>query len=112
MIDKKEETILGKKPGLNKLETYVLTHNIFITYLVLVFGDLNKAQFYKMPYWDSPHHELEVVMSFKYLKLFETNEQTEDYHIRKPNDEKFLFEIANKIQIYLGEKQILLKHLI
>ena len=46
----------NKTPGLNNPETYVLTDNRFITYLVLIFSDLNKAQIYKMPYRDSPHH--------------------------------------------------------
>ena len=39
MVDKSEET-----PQLNKLETCVLTHNRFNTFMVLVFRDLNEAQ--------------------------------------------------------------------
>ena len=39
-----------------------------------------------MHYTDSPHPEIEKVMSFKYLNLFKANEHTEDYHVRKPND--------------------------
>ena len=93
-----------KTPGLNNPETYVLTHNRFITYIVLIFTDLKKAQIYKMPYRDSPHHEIEIIMSFDYLYLFRPNEHTEDYHIRKPNDKKFLFEIGDKKYIYVGEK--------
>ena len=38
---------LEKTPGLNNPETYVLTHIRFNTYLVLIFTDLKKAQFYK-----------------------------------------------------------------
>ena len=34
------------------------------------------------------------------------NEHTEDYHIRNPNDENFLFEIGDKKYIYVGEKVI------
>ena len=30
-------------------ETHVLTHNRFITYMVLIFTDLKKAQIYKIP---------------------------------------------------------------
>ena len=45
-------------------ETYVLTHNRFNTYIVLIFTDLKKAQIYKMPYRNSPHQETENVMSF------------------------------------------------
>ena len=54
-----------------------------------------------MPYCDSPHHEIEIVMSFIYLKLFKANEHTEDYHIRKPNDENFLFENGDKFFNYV-----------
>ena len=43
-------------------------------------------------------------MSFDYLYLFRANEHTEDYHIRKPNDENFLFKIENKKYIHVGEK--------
>ena len=42
-----------------------MTHYRFNTYIVLFFNDLNKAQIYKMPYRDSPLHEIEMVMSFK-----------------------------------------------
>ena len=38
--------------GLYNPETYVLTHNRFNTFIVLLFGDFNKAQIYKMPYRD------------------------------------------------------------
>ena len=48
-----------------------------------------------MPYRDSPHHEIEKVMSFNYLNVFKPNEETEDYHIRKPNDGNFLFKIGD-----------------
>ena len=57
-----------------------------------------------MPYRDSPHHEIELVMSFSYLSLFEPTEDTEDYHITKPNYEIFLFEIEVKKYVYVGEK--------
>ena len=98
MIDNLEKT-----PGLNNPETYVLTLNRFITYMVLIFSDLNKAQIYKIAYRDSPHHEIEILMSFDYLHLFRPNEHTEDYYIRKPNNENFLFKIENKKYIHVGE---------
>ena len=44
VVDKKEETVLDKIPGLNNPETHVLTHNRFNTYLALVFTDLNETQ--------------------------------------------------------------------
>ena len=89
MICKLEKTVQGKTPGLNNRENYVLTHNRFNAYLVIDYGDVNKTQIYKMPFGDSPHHEIEIIMSFDYLNLFRPNEYAEDYHIRKPNDELF-----------------------
>ena len=105
MNDKLEETVLNiKTPGLNNPETYVLTDNRFNTYMVLIFSDLNKAQNCKIPYRDSPHHEIEILMSFDYVHLFRPNEHREDYHIRKPNDENFVFKIEDKKFIHVGEK--------
>ena len=49
-----------------------------------------------MPYRSSPHNEIEILMSFNDLNLFRSNEHNEDYHIRKPNDESFLFESEDK----------------
>ena len=56
-----------------------------------------------MPY--SPHHEIEIVVSFKYLNVFKPNEHT-DYQIRKSNDENFLFEIEDKKYCHVGEKLV------
>ena len=81
----------------------MLTHNRFNNYMVLIFSDINKTQIYKMPYRVSPHHEIEIVSKFDYLNVFKPNEHTEDYLIRKPNDENFLFEIGDKKNIYVEE---------
>ena len=93
-----------KTPGLNNPETHVLKHARFNTYMVLLFTDLNKAQIYKMSYRDSPHNEIEILMSFDYLHLFRPNEHTEEYYIRKPNNETFLFKIGEKKCLHVGEK--------
>ena len=85
----------------NDPEIYVLTDNRFNNYMVLTFTDLNKAQIYKIPYRDSPHHEIEILMSFDYLQLFRPNE-----HIRDPNNENFLFKIEDK-KIFMWEKNYL-----
>ena len=61
MIDNLEKSV--KLTGLNNPETNVLTHNLFNTYVVFFFSDLNKAQIYKIRYRDSPHHEVEIPMS-------------------------------------------------
>ena len=92
-----------KIPGLSNSESYVLKHARFNTYMVLLFTDLNKAQIYKKPYRDSPHREIEILMSSDYLNEFRANEHTEDYHIRNQNIEKFLFKIEDK-KIFMWEK--------
>ena len=43
-------------------------------------------------------------MKFKYLDLFKPNGHTEGYHIRKPNNETFLFEIEEKKLYLCGRK--------
>ena len=85
-----------KTPGLNKPEYYVLTHNRFNTYMVLIFSDLKKAQIYKIPYRDSSHEEIEKVMSFDYLHVFGPDENNKDG--------TFLFEIGDKKYIHVGKK--------
>ena len=107
MIDNLENSL--KLTGLNNPRTYILTHNRFNTFIVLIFSDLNNAQIYKMPCRDSPHHKIEILMSFNCLHLFEPNEHKENYHIRKPNDENFLFEIEDKKYIPVGEKLVTFK---
>ena len=47
-----------------------------------------------MPYTDSPHQEIEILMSFGYLNVSKPNEHTEDYPIRNPNNLNFLFQIG------------------
>ena len=81
---------------MNNSETYVLKYTRFNTYLILIFNDLNKAQIFKIPYRDSPHHEIEIIMSFNCLLVFKPIEYTEDYHIRKPNDGSFRFQNEDK----------------
>ena len=49
MIDKIDQTVPDKTPGLNNTETFVFTHKRFNTYMVLSFSDMNKAQIYEMP---------------------------------------------------------------
>ena len=87
----------------NNPETYVLTHNRFNTYIVLVFTDLKKTQIYKIPYRNSPHQEIEIIMSFDYLHSFRPNEHSEDYHVRKPKEENFLFKFEDKKYVHVGE---------
>ena len=84
-----------KTPGLNNPETYVLTHNRFNTYMILIFTDLKTAQIYKMPYRNSPHQEIEKVMSFDYLRVFGLDETNKDGN--------FLFEIENREYVHVGK---------
>ena len=84
--------------GLNNPETFMLTHNGFNTYMVLLFSDLKKAQIFKIPYRNGPHHEIEIPMSFDSLHVFGPE--------RKVDDGNFLFEIEHKKYIHVGEKII------
>ena len=84
-----------KTPGLNNPETYLLTHNRFNTYIVLIFTDLKKAQIYKMPYRNGPHQEIEKVMCLDYLHLFGPDENNKDGN--------FLFEIEKRKYVHVGE---------
>ena len=107
MNDKIEKTNLDiEAQRLNNPKTCVLTHNRFNTHLVLIFSELNKTENYKTLCRVSLNEEIEIVMSFKYLNVFKPKEHREDHHIRKPNDEIFLFEIGDKKYIYVGEKVI------
>ena len=92
-----------KTPRLNNSETYVLTHNRYNTYIVLIFTDLEKAQIHKMPYRDSPHHEIEIVMSFDYLHIFGPDENNKDG--------SFLFEIEKKYILMWEKMYLVLKQM-
>ena len=102
MINTIGETVLDKTPGLNNPETFLLTHNRFNKHLVLIVSDLKKTQIYKIPYRNSPYHEIEIIMSFKYLNLFKPIEHTDDYYNRGPNDKDVLFEIEDTKCVYVG----------
>ena len=52
---------------------------------------------------DSPHHEMETIMSFTCLNLHKKSDSTEDSYIRNPNEETFLFAIENRKHIFVGE---------
>ena len=43
-------------------------------------------------------------MSFDYLRLVRPNEHSGDYHIKKPNNENFLFKIDDKKYVHVGER--------
>ena len=97
--------------GLNNPETFVLTHNRFNNYMVLIFTDLKKAQIYKMPYRNSAHGEIGRIMSFDYLNLLRPKEHSEDYHNWKPNDENFPFKIEDKRDIHVVKNYLVLKQM-
>ena len=49
-----------------------------------------------MPCRVSSHVEKEIVNSLNCLNVFKPNEHTEDYHIKKTDDEKLLFESEDR----------------
>ena len=71
--------------------------------MVLLFTDLKKAQLFKMPYRNSPHQEIEILMSFDYLHLFGPE--------GKADDGNFLSKIEYKKYIHVGGKKLFLKQL-
>ena len=82
--------------ALNNPQTYVLTHNRYNNYMVLIFSDFKKAQIYKTPYRDSSNNQTEILISFDYLRVFGPDENNKDGN--------FLFETDDKKCIHLGEK--------
>ena len=107
MNDKKEKIIHDIKiPGLNHHENYVLTHKCFNTYMDLIFSDESEAHVYQMPYRKSKHHGIESLKNFNCFDMSKPDEHLEDYHLRKPNDENFRFEVGDKKYIYKAEKLI------
>ena len=62
-----------------------------------------------MPKKDSPLHEIQTRMSFNHFKMLKPNEYSEDYHIRKPNNNNILFQVKDDEYVYVGEKLINLK---
>ena len=59
-----------------------------------------------MPYRDSPHHEIELHLSFRCLNLLRPNEHKQDYHLRKSNNDFFLFETQDTKYIFFGENLV------
>ena len=51
-----EGNVDDKTPELNNPTTYVLTDDRFITYLPLIFRDLDETQIYETQYRNSAHH--------------------------------------------------------
>ena len=89
---------------MNNPESYLLTHNRFNTYMVLIFTDLKQAQIYKIPYRKSHHQEIELVMKFDYQHLFKPFDLDKETHARIETDANFLFKIEDKKYIYVGDK--------
>ena len=89
---------------MNNPESYLLTHNRFNTYMVLIFTDLKKAQIYKIPYRNSHHQEIEIVIKFDYQNLFKPFDLDKETHARIETDANFLFKIEDKNYIYVGDK--------
>ena len=56
-----------------------------------------------MPYRDSPHHEIEMVIKFDYQHLFKPFDLDKKTHARIVTDENFLFKIEDKKYIFVGE---------
>ena len=84
-------------------ETYLLSHNRFIDYLVLLFVDKKKIQIYSFPNRVDEHDVIKLIIDFQYKRLFRPNKHLERYYITKPIHENFLFKISDKKYLHVGE---------
>ena len=87
----------------NNPETYLISHNRFIVYLVLIFVDRKKAQIYSFPNRVDEHDVIKLIIDFQYKQLFRPNKHLERYYITKPIHENFLFKISDKKYLHVGE---------
>ena len=85
----------------------MLTVIRFYTFLLLIISDLKKAQIYKVPYRDSPHDEIEILLSSNYLNLLKANEHKQDYHTRKPTMKYSYLKLKIKKYNYVGEDLVI-----
>ena len=81
---------------MNNPETYLISDNRFINYLVLIFVDKKKAQIYTFPNRVDEYDTIKLIIDFQYKRLFRPNKHLERYHITKPKDESFLFKMGDK----------------
>ena len=77
---------------MNNPETYLLSHNRFIDYLVLIFVNKRKAQIYTFPNRVDEHDVIKLIIDFQYKRLFRPNKHLERYHIGTPIHKNFLFK--------------------
>ena len=87
----------------NNPETYLISHNRFIDYLVLIFVDRKRAQIYTFPNRVDEHDVIKLIIDFQYKRLFRPNKHLERYYITKPIHENFLFKISDKKYLHVGE---------
>ena len=87
----------------NNPETYLLSHNKFIDYIVLIFVDRKKTQIYTFPNRVDEHDVIKLIVDFQYKRLFRPNKHLERYHITKSKGESFLFKIGDKKYLHVGE---------
>ena len=88
---------------MNNPETYLLSHNRFIDYLVLIFVNKRKAQIYTFPNRVDEYDVIKLNIDFQYKRLFRPNTHLERYHIGTPKHENFLFKIGDKKNLHVGE---------
>ena len=81
---------------MNNPETFLLSHNRFIDYIVLIFVDKKKTQIYTFPNRVDEQDVIKLIIDFQYKRLFRPNKHLERYHIGTPTYENFLFKIGDK----------------
>ena len=88
---------------MNNPETYLLSHNRFIDYLVLIFAAKKKTQIYSFPNRSDEYDIIKLTIDFQYKRLFKPNKHLHRYYIGTPKDENFLFKIGDKKYLYVRE---------
>ena len=88
---------------LNNPETYLLSNNRFIDYLVLIFVKKKKAQIYTFPNRVDEYDIIKLIIEFDYKRLFRPNKHLERYHVTEPKGESFLFKLDEKLYLHVGE---------
>ena len=89
--------------ALKNPETYLLSNNRFIDYLVLIFVKKKKAKIYSFPNRVDEYDIIKLMIEFDYKRLFRPNKHLERYHVTEPKDESFLFKLNDKKYLHVGE---------
>ena len=82
---------------------YLVSYVDMIIYLLLVFTNKKRAQFYSYPNIENNNKQIKLLIEFNYQKLYKLN----NYKFNKPNmipqRDRFLFKISDNSYIHVGK---------